>query len=443
MGAVALSSDPASVTFLSDRLYNSNVSIEQWQRDFRQYFASGTFTVPLGLFWESELTEADESHRQRTGLISALCACEAVRAALPRAAQLPAAYDSLATAFRWLQYASSAFDANTRQLVFDALAKAIGGGNLSAFAHQPQQYAFYVQAALTLGEYAGGRGRDAIGQALGLPPAALAFWQSFGIFVFDNGAFGAQHYASLASLVRAIPSQLHAIRAIIVPEATGIAAGSGFITSGQIVYLPFVAMNVYTSPREFLDNNGPAAPVFTATAAQEIVRAVQAVQFWKRPELAARRDVILANAQGVPARYLRHYRIISPQVYARNPDELLPALAYIYVIDSRAVFRMALALFQLKAEETIDQFLLLADMLSGGSTTTPLFVTSLDGAVASAPAAIGRIHGNWIRTPQPNVAPYASPAVPIDFWLCNAISFQGSSYVFEFDDYGITTRYRH
>jgi hypothetical protein len=443
LGAVALSGDAESADFLADRLYDEQVSTEQWRRDFQKYFGTGTFTVSLGLFWESAVSDADEGDQARIGSVSALCACEAVKAALPRAVELPAAYDSLAMAFRWLQYASPALDAGARSTVFDALAKAFGASTLGSFARQPRQYAFYVQAALTLGEYADARGRDSVGKLLGLAPAALAMWQSFGVLVFDNGAYGARHYESLASLLRAIPPRLHAIRAIIVPEATGIAPGAAFITSGQIVYLPYVAMDVYTSPLEFLEYRGLVAPRFTAIAAQEIVRAIQAVQFWKRPELLARRDIILANAQYVGARYLRHYRMVPPQVYANNPDELLPALAYIYAIDSRTVFRMALALFLLHEQEAVDQYLLLADLLSDGGSTAPLLATSLDGAVSSASAALGRVHGNWVRAPNPSNANllYANPAVPVDLWFCNAISYQNTKYVFEFDDRGITTRY--
>ena len=142
-----------------------------------------------------------------------------------------------------------------------------------------------------MGEYADARGRDSVGQLLGLAPAPLAMWQSFGIFVFDNGAYGAQHYESLASLLRAIPPRLHAIRAIIVPEATGIAPGAAFIASGPIVYLPYVAMDVYTSPLEFPEYRGVGRS--SRRSPRRNCSRDQAVQFWKRPGFA-RRDIVLA-----------------------------------------------------------------------------------------------------------------------------------------------------
>lgn len=442
--AVALSSDEAAADILLARVDDPAVSAEAWQRDFQTYFATGTFTTALALFWESAIGDAADADQPRIALISALCASEAVKPALPNAAELPAAYQSLATSFRWLQYVAPVLDTKARGTVYVSLSKAIGSETLGGFARSPQQYGFYIQTALTVCEYADAGGRAAVGRLLGLQPAQAAVWETHGVLVFDNAAYSAQHYASLASLLHAIPKRLHAIRAIIVPEATGIPAGAGFITSGQVIYLPYVAMNVYTSPQEFIENKGPIAPQFTAVAAQEIVRAVQAVQFWKRPALAARRDIILANAQHVGARYLRHYRMVPPATYANNPDELLPALAYIYAIDSRTVFQMAMALFQLHEEEAVDQYLLLADMLSDGGASAPLLATSLAGAVTYATASIGRIHASWVRPPNPaqgNLL-YSNTPVPVDMWFCNAIAYQNTRYVFEFDDHGITTRYR-
>ncbi|MBM3289938.1 MAG: hypothetical protein FJY92_07280, partial [Candidatus Hydrogenedentes bacterium] len=257
LGAVALSGDAAAVEGLADRLFDYEVTPDRWRHDFQAYFGTGTFTIALGQFFEATIAVADEREQPRLALISALCAVEAVKSALPRATGLPAAYESLSTAFRWLEYASPALDTQGRAAVAGALTEAMGSGALDAFARNPQQYAFYVQAALTLADYADASGRGEIAQLLGLPPAAQTMWRSFGILVFDNGAFGGAHYASLASLLSAIPRPLHAIRAIVVPEAAGIPAGTAFATQGQVVYLPAIAMDEYTSPYEFIVEDGP------------------------------------------------------------------------------------------------------------------------------------------------------------------------------------------
>lgn len=98
LSAVAFSGDRSAANALADRLYDETVTVDQWRRDFQKYFTTGAFTEALGAFWETVLIEADDREHPRLGLISALCASEAAKAALPRAAQLPAAYDSLATA---------------------------------------------------------------------------------------------------------------------------------------------------------------------------------------------------------------------------------------------------------------------------------------------------------------------------------------------------------
>ena len=443
LGAVAQSGDADAAEALEDRLYDYGVTLDQWRADFQSYFGEGAYTLTLGQFWEAVIGAADEREQPRLALISALCAADAVKAALPHAAGLPAARDSLMTAFRWLQYASPALDTPGRASAFAALSKAMAGHSLETFAQDPLQYAFYVQAALTLADYADAGGRGTLEQMLSLPPSAAAMWRMHGVLVFDRGAFGEAHYASLASLLSAVPRQLHAIRAIVVPDVAESIAGATFATPGQIVQLPPISMDVYTSPDEFITTDQPVAPQFTAIAAQEIVRAVQAVQFWKRPDLAARRDIVLASARGEGARYLRSYRAVAPDTYAADPDDLLPALAYIYVIDSRTVFDMALGLFQLSKVEAIDQFLLLTDLMSGGGTSAPLFATSIEGEVASEPATIGRVHGSWVR-PAASARTYslnADVAAPVDLWFCNAIAYRNSRYVFEFDDQGIAARY--
>ncbi|HRK34493.1 MAG TPA: hypothetical protein PLJ47_07840 [Candidatus Hydrogenedentes bacterium] len=440
---VALQGDLEAAEGLLDRLEESKNTIEVWRADFRTYFRTGVFTASLGAFWDTAYVEFDESDRPRIAILSAICACEAASAALPRATTIPAAYESLVLSFRWLERVYSALAPSARVTVFDALDAGLSNGNLSSIAQHREGNPFYIQASLTLRAYATGdaRARQRIATILGLRGGPLAIWQAHGILLFDNHVYSALHISSLDSVLRAIPSDLHAIQAIIVPEATGVGAGANLVSQGQILYLPFISMDVLTSRHEFIEGPGPIAPVFTVTVAQEVVRAVQAIQFYKRPQLAFRRDVILANAGRATTRYLRHYRVLSPNVYWSNPDELLPALAYLYFIDSRAAFRMALALFALKDEEPMDQFLLLADLLSGGSNTSYLYATSLGGIVTRGTAAIGRVHGAWIAPPNAAGAMFYTGVLPTDVWFCNAIAYGGSRYVFDFDAHGITVRY--
>ncbi|MDZ4861470.1 MAG: hypothetical protein SGI88_21055 [Candidatus Hydrogenedentes bacterium] len=443
LSGVALSGDNEAAAILHGRLADPAVPVETWRKDFQEYFRDGVFTTPLGLFWDFAVRDFTGEDRAHAAIVSAICACEAVKAALPRVHELPAAYESLTLSFRWLEHVYPAIAPNGRVTIFDALDQSLSGVGLATIAQQRSRYAFYIQAGLTLRAYAIGDAgaRQRLAAVLGLQGGPQIIWQTHGILLFDNNAYSVHHIASLSSVLNAIPRDLHAIQAIIVPEATGINAGAGFVSAGQVLYLPYIAMDLYTSRHEFIEGPGPVAPIFTVTVAQEIVRAVQAVQFVNRPELAFRRDVILANAGQNATRYLRHYRMVSPSVYWSNPDELLPALAYVYFIDSRAAFQMAIMLFALKEEEPIDQFLLLADLLSGGSNTSSLYATTPDGAVTRATSAIGRVHGSWVAPPNAAGLLHYRDIIPANVWFCNAIAYGGDNYVFDFDAHGITVRY--
>lgn len=444
LSAVAQYGDTDAAALLLEQLENPDKTAETWRKEFRQYYTTGVFTAALAQFWESAILEFDPKHRDSIALVSALCASEAVAAATPVATQLPAAFNSLVASLYWLERVNPVLGPASRSIAFDALVKGFGDNGLASYARDPARFGFYVQAGLTLRAYSEGNAsaKDRLARVMALLDGARAIWYAHGILLFDNGVLTAQHIASLGTVLTAIPRELHYVYAIIVPQATGIGPGASFVTSGQIVYLPLIPMESLTSTHEFIESQtGPYAPIFTVTAAQEMVRAVQAVQFAKRPSLALRRDIILANAGNYGTRYLRHYRMLSPQTYFANPDELLPALAYVYFIDSRAVFNIAMALFVLKEEEPVDQFLLLADLLSGGTNITRLYDTSLDGAVTFAQASIGRVHGSWIAPPRAAGLHFYQQLIPADLWFCNSISYGGAHYIFEFDAQGITNRY--
>ncbi|MBI4560109.1 MAG: hypothetical protein HY706_21150 [Candidatus Hydrogenedentes bacterium] len=78
---------------------------------------------------------------------------------------------------------------------------------------------------------------------LRLDGPARACWEATGLFVFDNAVLSADHAASLVTVLNAIPKELHAISAIIVPAGFGVGPSQfGLVTTGQLLYIPAIPM---------------------------------------------------------------------------------------------------------------------------------------------------------------------------------------------------------
>lgn len=433
-----------AIGVLADPQYSDT----QWQDFFQSYFATRPFTGALAEFWNYAVEQSGPG-AERTAVLSGLCATEALTAAL--SAQQPLSYASLSEAGYWLQSLSGTLQPAGRAAIFDAVAKGLESRPVDATRDlglgpdaDPQRTALGIQVCLTLSEYAPNQrpARAQLGRLLGLPESTRAFWEAYGMFLFDNGALDGAHVTSLDSLVGAFPAGLHAIRALILPESTGIDPNThGLNSSGQLLFLSALPLEQLTDPGEFAEQaDQPVAPEFTVAAGVQIVRAIQAVQFSRHPDLVHRRDTIVLHAGNRKERYLR--RNVPPNTYRQQPDELLPMTAYLWLIDSAAAFTMAADLFQWRQTDAMDALLLLADVLSGGANTTTVFRTNPDGRVESERTTVGRTHLSEIslyveQAPQRRV----TTPVPADLDYLTAIYIRGTQWSFDLNDRGLSTRF--
>jgi hypothetical protein len=377
-------------------------SENDWQTFFHMRFQTHAFTGSLMEFWDHVVHQAGAEAERPAG-ISAVCAAEAASTGLGRLADNGPTVtpDAILVPLVWLEQVSPLLKPDTRRAVFGTLSEPLKGKPLDLVGilrpgpdAPPGLNRMGMQIGLTFNDYAGREpaGRSAVGEYLRLPNWMRTFWEPTGILVFDNGALTPAQLTSLESLVRHIPPELHLITALIVPEATGIdPARPGIVTAGQLVYISAIPLERLTNPEEFIRHTGqPIAPEFTVMAAQQILRAVQTVQFTRRPWLVGRRDTILARARDHRERYLR--RFVPPAAYLDRPDELLPQTGYLWFIDSVAAFWMALDYARLREREAMEAVLLLADVLSNGGNTTLLFATDPAGQVTSMETPITRLH---------------------------------------------------
>ncbi len=412
--------------------------IDDWRRLFESAYDPASFTPALARFWSFALDNAMAP--ARIALISGHCANVTVGMGLSgrlgEGALAP--QGPVDIAMGWLHRLAQSADPATRERILSHLGEALSRGgapqipvaeptpNLSRALLQVQ-----LIAAMLAPE---NERRGVVSRALNLQGGARATWDRFGILLFDNAGLAEAQVAALHSVLEAIPADLHRISAFVVPETTGLEPASTQLTAqGQVVFLPAVAMGLTTEAAEFTRDDGqPVAPAFTVTAAQQVIRAVQEVQFERRPELRTRRDMIIANAGDEPGLYLR--RTVAPEVYLENPDELLPSVAFPYAIDAWRTFRMAMELFAHRRRHGLDSYLLLADMLSGGSENTLLLHTDADGRLHATPAPIGRGIVQRVRLPHDR-------SQRVDMEFLNRLVISEREWLFRFSDLGGVTHW--
>jgi hypothetical protein len=397
--------DAAQFLFVS--LGDGSISGTDWQAFLKRHFENRPFTRGLGAFWELAAEQLPEQ-RGRLAEFSATSAAASLGGALAalRSGANPDAAGSGALALQWLQLVGPDLGARKRATVVATIERVLGsqgyGRSPLAGGSQVQDLdtaQLGIQLGLTLHDYLGGSAgsRSRVTRVLGAQGWGKRFYESAGIFVFDNGVLSEQHLASLANVFEVVGPRLHAIVAVIVPEATGINPATHLLsTTGQLVFAPAIPMTQVTDPTEFTHRVGqPVAPAFTIGLAQEIVRAIQAVQFNQRPEMMVRRNAILYKAGTRQEQYVR--RSVPAVAYQQDPDLLLPAVSFLWFIDSGRTFQSVVDLAMVGQRAPVDSVLLLADLLSDGSNSTFLYRTSPDGQVFRTTTRIDRTHLNRLK----------------------------------------------
>lgn len=443
--ALSAAENVQAASHVIELLRDADVSDEAWNDYFRREFNPPWFTPVLTRFWDAAITGAG-ADRARTAMISGRCAAAVLGRVLGQGGLGAGALRTADTALLWLEQMGPGLTPPAREKVLASFEAGLGAAPAAlvpAPGADPAETRTLFQLSLTLGAYGSDlpNGRQTVSRLLRLPDRYRFFWETHGIFLFDKQGLSPAHFESLSSLAAAIPARLHRIAALVVPETTGIdPRAPGVLTPGQLVFLPLIPMDRMTDPREYGTRTGQViAPEFTIRAAQEIVRAIQAEQFARRPDLVVRRDLLLGHARETRVRYIR--RTIPAGLYQQQPDELLPAIAFLWFIDTGATFRMAFDVFQVGVGDPMDSLLLFADLMSGGGATTYLYRTDLSGRVFSEPSPIGRKRVGRIRLPRPDAYHLGTARVPTDLDFVTGIAVNGYRYVFFLSDSGRTVRW--
>jgi len=428
--------DAEAAGFLIGHMAGDRIAAEEWRELIAGFAQTHPFSPLYARFWSHAASELQGPRQSLAVELAAAWAADTMAHTLSvRPDEGPAiSFGPFQVAAGWLQERAGALAPGDRAKVFAVLEEgASTSGALGAIPVQRQ-----VEMALTLAANqptdAGGSG--AVSAALGLAGPVKAIWERFGVFLIGDSALSPPQVDILGGVLDSFPADLHDIGAIIVPEGSGVdPANPDIATPRQLVFVPAIPLDRPADPIEFIrEFEGPLVPEFTVVAAQAIVRAIQTVQFARRPELVARRDFILLRAGRDRYRYFR--RDIPPEVYLDDPDALLPAVAYLWIIDSRRAFQLAVDLFQLPLREPADSVLLLADTLSGGAPVAPVFTTQPGGALVSGTVPVMRTRVSGERINGLGLPATRTRPLPPDVFVLNGMEINGRLFDFEVTDTG-------
>lgn len=442
--------DLAAAEVVVAALADGSLDPARWRAYFEsEAFAPAWFTPVLASFWEYAARDAGLPP-ERTAAISGLCASGTIAQSIDAVGGPvgAAVIEPITAALDWLAVLAPGLPPNDVDMLFEALRASLGELRVPVVPlsgqppiPDPALRLLGMRLALTLWDYAPDtpRGRAMVGEALRMTGPGRAFWERHGIFLFDNGILDEDQFDALDQLIERIPDTLHEIAVLIVSEGPGDDTLFEIPADGQIVSVDPIPMGLLTEPNEFAPTTGrPVAPVFVVATATKIVRAIQDTQFALRPALRARLDMILSNAGDRHERYLR--RGIPPAVYLNNPDELLPAIAYLWFVDTDAALRHAMNLFQIEQREAMDSLLLFADLMSGGGNAAPGFYSAPDGTVTARMIGVERAFLAEARFPRPDRPNFATSYRPVEIFVVNVVHLGGETWRFELDDRGISIR---
>ncbi len=412
------------------------VSDAEWRKLFLEYAKDGLFTPGLEQFWNFAVEQAvSPSSNLRVVYLSGLNAGAVLGRHIEAGAGLDNV-DSASRSLKWLESIGPRLGADVRRRVVETIQVSAAGGPVDLgdmISVDPPHAWVAFQSFLTVANYSSAD----VGRVLKLPGPLAGFMRTTGILLCDNGTLGPAHLVGLESLIKSVPVGLHAVSVIVVSNALG----RGFaplLTPGQVMPIEAIPMNVMSNPNEFIPRIGlQAAPEFTLRAACQLVRAIQEIQFTRRPALVMRRNGILFRAEHREERYLR--RFVPPAVYLQNSNELLPQTGYLWFLNTEKTFRSAMELLEVWQREPMDTFLLLADLLSGGSDTTIVCHTRPDGIVSSGIVPVGRTHIDRLRV-QAGAEVVTDRYVSVNADYVTAIGIGGSFWMFDLNEVGSVSR---
>ena len=263
------------------------------------------------------------------------------------------------------------------------------------------QVAMNVADALPLTEAR----KQVIADVLGLTDVHAAVWRDDTLLVMDNHGLDGPQIDVLQRYWRSLPAGLHDLRYVTVNDQLGNTGDQYQPLTNRygvdIAGLPIgrAAENDFPAdvPPVFVDQ-------FAIRLAHEVNHYVDAALGRSRPDLAQRRDGLIAHAGPDCHHYLRSN--FANGYFVGTPGEFYASIANLWFADTQHALDLALAQWRAGHDDPISQFLFFAEVYSQGGNTVPFYRLDAQGQLARIDVPVERDDSRGLITAIRAAQPY-------------------------------------
>jgi hypothetical protein len=213
-----------------------------------------------------------------------------------------------------------------------------------------------------------------------------------GLVVLDNGGFDETQLRAIGHLLDVIPPSLHETTHISQHDSLGdVVDGRVDVELEGSPGVNIFALEVGRHRSNQFPEDGEPGIVsgFCSVLQHELNHRVDSVTIQRNPELLARRNALIEQAEERdPRAYLRS--MIEPGYFVHNPQEFFASIANQYLSDTPKTLLLALERAEAGWPQPLNQLLFFAEVYSQGSNTTLFFEQDRDCGYTVYAVPVGR-----------------------------------------------------
>ncbi|MBI5564741.1 MAG: hypothetical protein HY870_07600 [Chloroflexi bacterium] len=263
-------------------------------------------------------------------------------------------------------------------------------------ATQPYVAALRAQIAMNVGDalpLTEAR-KVAISGTLDLTGAYAALWLADTLLVLDNNGLDQPQLDLIHRFLQNLPGGIHDLRYITVDDLLGNVGGRYQQLANQNgVNISGVPIGGYAE-NGFPDDVPPfLTDGFAIVVAHEVNHRVDALFTSSQPDLAERREKLIAHAGFNCHNYLRS--MFDNGYFVNTPQEFYASIANQWFANTQRTLDLALTRWKAGYHDPINQFLFFAEVYSQGGSFVPFYRLDVQGQLARADVQIERdSHGH-------------------------------------------------
>lgn len=242
-------------------------------------------------------------------------------------------------------------------------------------------------------------------EVLGLTGAHAAVWRDDTLLLMDNHGLDGRQIDLIDRYVQSLPAGIQDLRYVTVNDLLGNTADQYEPLTNRygvdIAGLPIgsAAENDFPAdvPPVFVDQ-------FAIALAHEVNHYVDAALGRTRPDLAQRRDGLIAHAGPDCHHYLRSN--FANGYFVGAPREFYASIASLWMADTQHTLDLALTQWRAGHDDPISQFLFFAEVYSQGGNTVPFYRLDAQGQLARVDVPVERDDSRGLITVIRAAQPY-------------------------------------